>query len=55
MKKLIAGLFLASLFTFVGCGEKTTGEKLDDAANDSGEKAEQLEKDAGKALDNLKK
>ena len=55
MKKLIAGLFLASVFTFVGCGEKTTGENVDDAAKEAGEKTEQLEKDAGKALDNLKK
>ena len=46
MKKFIASLFLVSLFTFVGCGEKTTGDKVDDAIEAGSDKAEEA-KEAG--------
>ena len=44
MKKFLAALLLASVFTFVGCGEKTTGEKLDDATEEAQKNAEDMKK-----------
>ncbi|MCM8537094.1 MAG: hypothetical protein NE334_14235 [Lentisphaeraceae bacterium] len=55
MKKFIASLFLVSVFTFVGCGEKTTGDKVDDAIEAGSDKAEDAKEAAGEALEGLKK
>jgi hypothetical protein len=55
MKKLLSVLFLVSLFTFVGCGEKTTGEKVDSAIESGKTEAGAAEAEAGKALDEIKK
>ena len=51
MKKLIAGLFLASIFTFVGCGEKSNSEKAGDAASEAVENAEGAAADLQKKLE----
>ena len=51
MKKLIAGLFLVSLFTFVGCGEKSNSEKTGDAAAEAVEGAEGAAEDLKKKLE----
>lgn len=44
MKKFLAVLLLTSVFTFVGCGEKTTGEKIDDATEEAQKSAEEMKK-----------
>lgn len=60
MKKLLM-LLLAGTMTFAvsGCREKSTGEKLKDAAQsarkDVGKAVDSAKKEANKALDDLKK
>ncbi|MCM8529787.1 MAG: hypothetical protein NE330_01385 [Lentisphaeraceae bacterium] len=49
MKKFIASLFLVSVFTFVGCGEKSNEQKAGDAATEAVEGAEKAGADAKEA------
>ena len=51
MRKFIASLLLVGVLGFVGCGEKTTGDKVDDAieagedaADDAAEKLKEIGK-----------
>lgn len=65
MRKLFTMMMLgAAVFAFTGCGEKTTEEKIDDAATemkkdadgaatDLEKAAEAAKEDASKALDKL--
>lgn len=60
MKKLMMALVVGTMiFTVSGCREKTTEEKLKDAATslqkDATKAADEVKKDASKALDDLKK
>ena len=60
MKKLLMALVVGSLVVgVVGCREKTTEEKVKDAAEavqkDAASTAEDLKKDASKAAEDLKK
>lgn len=60
MRKLLMLLVAGTLaFAVNGCREKTTGEKIKDAAasaqKDAGKVVESAKKDAAKALDDLKK
>jgi len=48
MKNLLAALLFMGAFCLVGCGEKTDGEKLDDAK-------ESMEKKAGEMKEDMKK
>ncbi|MEA3288922.1 MAG: hypothetical protein U9Q04_01975 [Campylobacterota bacterium] len=53
MKKffiLLAGLFMVASLS--GCGEKTTGEKLDDAVDSTKEASKDAWSDAKKAIGN---
>jgi len=60
MKKLVMALVVGTMiFAVSGCREKTTEEKLKDAATavqkDATKAAEEVKKDAAKAVDDLKK
>ena len=48
MKKFFAALLLVGVLGFVGCGEKSDGEKLDDAKKE-------MEKKAGEVKEDMKK
>lgn len=53
-KALAVTVFAAmGLFTLAGCGEKTTGEKVDDAMDKAADKADDAKDDAKKAIDDL--
>lgn len=47
---LLAGLFMVASLS--GCGEKTTGEKLDDAVDSTKEASKDAWSDAKKAIGN---
>ena len=55
MKKFIASLLLVGVLGFVGCGEKTTGEKVDDAVEDTADKAADAKEDIKDAAEDAKK
>lgn len=60
MKKLLMLLVAGTMvFAVSGCGEKSTGDKIQDAAKsakkDAGKAADSAKKDAAKALDDIKK
>lgn len=47
MKNFLAALLFLGAFCLVGC-EKTTGEKVDDAAGEMEKKADEMKKDMKK-------
>ena len=42
---------LTGIFALAGCGEKTAGEKLDDAVEDAGDQADDAKDAANEALE----